>query len=93
MPNEKISTNGLDFPDNFMKIFNYERVREPQMPMKPATIANDVCRCADVECPYRDKCSRYINRDSGDGRISTCATLWCRGHDDDVCTNFIDEGR
>ena len=75
----------LDFPDNFMRIFGYERVEQMT---ERSTLPNDVCRCHDEDCADRDGCRRYTERNKGDGeRIPHCESLYiiCDGE----CANYI----
>jgi len=76
---------GLDFPDCFMKIFGYERVKDMTV---PSTLPNDVCRCHDEDCAERNECRRYTERNKGTGeRIPHCESLYivCEGE----CANYI----
>ena len=39
-------------------------------------LSDDVCRCRDNDCPERNDCERYLQRDIGGARIVSASTIY-----------------
>lgn len=48
---------------------------------------NDICRCLNEECPERETCLRWIEREPGE--VHSCLNLW----GDEPCESKIEAER